>query len=200
MNNRRPKNLARMGQRLVYGSSRNIYLRDATTLGIDQHDTWAECFRGPTLCDPAERHARSTWQWTFPQAEGKTLLLRSFGALTNGLTQLVMLLFRRSERRSPRSRQNGEPWLRCETSLSMLKFKLLPQNAHAITIGRSTALRRGKLPCDSRWKRCAKELLLAMRYGDIAQSQDKAACVGTRYSELVGTINRNGMPSTEIGN
>jgi hypothetical protein len=31
---------------------------------------------------------------------------------------------------------------------------------------------------------CAKELLLATRYSDIAQSQDKAACVGTRYSEL----------------
>ena len=33
---------------------------------------------------------------------------------------------------------------RCETSLSMFKVKLLPQNAHAITIGKSTALRKGK--------------------------------------------------------
>jgi hypothetical protein len=38
MNNRRPKNLARMSQRLIYGSSRNLYLRDATVLGVQQHD------------------------------------------------------------------------------------------------------------------------------------------------------------------
>ena len=65
---------------------------------------------------------------------------------------------------------------RCETSLSMFKVKLLPQNAHAITIGKSTALRRGKN---------------AMRFTMETVRERTTACYapqrGMRYSELVDT-------------